>query len=44
VITPPTTGTGGLSDGGSSTAWFGLASLLAGLGLLGWARRLSSRR
>jgi hypothetical protein len=44
VITPPVTGTGGLSGGGGSVAWFGLASLLAGLGLLGWARSLWARR
>jgi hypothetical protein len=44
VITPPTTGSGGLSGGDASVAWFGLASLLAGLGLLGCARRLSTRR
>jgi hypothetical protein len=44
-IKPPVTGTGGgASDGGSSTAWIGLASLLAALGLLVWARRLSTRR
>jgi hypothetical protein len=44
LITPPVTGDGGPSGGGDSAAWFGLASLIAGLGLLGWARRLSSRR
>jgi hypothetical protein len=44
VITPPTTGSGGLFGGDGSVAWFGLASLLAGLGLLGWARRQSTRR
>jgi hypothetical protein len=47
VITPPTTGSGGISGGSSASgpaAWFGLASLLTGLGLLGWARRLSSQR
>jgi hypothetical protein len=44
VITPPVTGTGGPSGGGSPVAWFGAASLLGGLGLLGWARRLSTRR
>jgi hypothetical protein len=44
-IKPPVTGTGGgASDGGSSTTWIGLASLLVGLGLLGWARRLSTQR
>jgi hypothetical protein len=44
-IKPPVTGTGGgASDGGSSMAWIGLASLLAVIGLLGWARRLSTRR
>jgi hypothetical protein len=44
-IKPPVTGTGGdASGGGSSTAWFGLASLLAVIGLLGWARRQSTRR
>jgi hypothetical protein len=44
VITPPTTGNGGLSGGGTSVAWMGLASLIVGLGLLGWARVLTSRR
>jgi hypothetical protein len=44
-IKPPVTGTGGgASDDGSSTAWIGLASLLAVIGLLGWARRQSTRR
>jgi hypothetical protein len=42
VITPPTTGDGGLSGGGPA-ALFGAASLISGLGLLGWARRLSTR-
>jgi hypothetical protein len=44
VITPPSTGSGGLSGGNDSVAWFGAASLLSGLGLLGWARRLTNRR
>ena len=48
VISPPVTGTGGLAGGsphgGDSVPWLGLASLLTGLGLVGWARRLSSRR
>jgi hypothetical protein len=50
TIVPPVTGTGGLtgsggdsSDGGT-LALFGLASLLTGLGLLGWTRRPSSMR
>jgi hypothetical protein len=44
-IKPPVTGTGGgASDDGSSMALMGLASLLAVIGLLGWARRASSRR
>jgi hypothetical protein len=47
AITPPVTGTGGLSSGsagGDFVPWLGLASLLTGLGLLGWARRVSSQR
>jgi hypothetical protein len=44
-IKPPVTGTGSdASDGGSWMAWIGLASLLAVFGLMGWARRLSTRR
>jgi hypothetical protein len=41
VIVPPSTGDGGL--GRESTGWIGLASLLSGLGLIVWARRLSSQ-
>jgi hypothetical protein len=43
-ITPPSAGSGGLSGGGGSApAWFGLASMLAGLGVLGWTRKLSGQ-
>jgi hypothetical protein len=42
VIVPPSTGDGGL--GGESTGWIGLASLLTGLGLIVWARRISSQQ
>jgi hypothetical protein len=44
VITPPTTGSGGLASGASSTSVLGLVVLLSGAGLLGWARRISSQR
>jgi hypothetical protein len=44
VITPPVTGTGGGGSGASSTSLLGLAVLVSGAGLLGWARRLSSQR
>jgi hypothetical protein len=46
-IVPPSTGGGGIagsSSGGDSEAWFGLASLLTGLGLLVWQRRQSDQR
>jgi hypothetical protein len=47
VITPPTTGSGGISGGTSASetaAWLGLTSLLTGIGLLGWTRKLASKR
>jgi hypothetical protein len=47
VVQPPSVGDGGIiggPSGGESLAWFGLVSLLTGAGLLGWSRRLSSRR
>jgi hypothetical protein len=45
-IRPPSAGSGGLSGGadGSAPGWIGFATLLTGLGVLGWSRRLSSRR
>jgi hypothetical protein len=44
VITPPEVGSGGLGSGGSSMSLLGLAVLMSGAGLLGWARRLSNKR
>jgi hypothetical protein len=47
VVQPPSVGDGGIAggpSGGESLAWLGLTSLLTGAGLLGWERRLSSRR
>jgi hypothetical protein len=44
VITPPQTGSGGLGSGASSTSLLGLAVLMSGAGLLGWARRISKQR
>jgi hypothetical protein len=47
VITPPVTGSGGISGGSSASetaALFGLASLLTGLGLLIWTRKLANKR
>jgi hypothetical protein len=44
VITPPSTGSGGLAPGASSTSLLGLAVLMSGAGLLGWARRISNQR
>jgi hypothetical protein len=44
AISPPQTGSGGLAAGASSTSLLGLAVLIAGAGLLGWALRLSTRR
>jgi hypothetical protein len=44
AISPPQTGSGGLGAGASSTSLLGLAVLMAGAGLLGWALRLSTRR
>jgi hypothetical protein len=48
AIVPPVTGTGGLASNrgdssGGSLAWFGLASLLTGFGLLACVRRASQR-
>jgi hypothetical protein len=45
-IKPPSAGSGGLSGGagGSAPGWIGFATMLTGVGLLGWSRRLSSRR
>jgi hypothetical protein len=42
LIVPPSTGDGGLGD--ESTGWLGLSSLLTGVGLIVWARRLSSQQ
>jgi hypothetical protein len=44
VITPPSTGSGGLGSGQPSMSLLGLAVLASGLGLLGWAGQLSTRR
>ena len=44
AILPPQTGTGGLASDASSTSLLGLAVLMAGVGLLCWALRLSTRR
>jgi hypothetical protein len=44
VITPPSTGSGGLGSGQRSTSLPGLAVLASGLGLLAWARRLRNQR
>jgi hypothetical protein len=46
TIKPPAAGSGGLSGGagGSAPGWIGFATLLTGLGLLAWSRRLSIRR
>jgi hypothetical protein len=47
VVQPPSVGDGGITggpSGGKSFAWLGLMSLLTGVGLIGWARRLWSQR
>ena len=45
-IKPPSAGSGGLSGGagGSAPGWIGFATLLTGLGLLGWLRKLTNQR